>query len=108
MPSPHRSSDRAPIGPVTAGSIQGRSEVVSPSEGLIGIPGLARRLGTTVRHVRRLVAERRIPYLKVGGLIRFDPIDIAVWLEGQKVLPTDSEGRRKRKTYADGSGPNSA
>ena len=34
---------------------------------LIDIETLANRLGDSVRHVRRLVAERRIPYLKTLG-----------------------------------------
>jgi excisionase family DNA binding protein len=40
-----------------------------------------RRLGVQVRHVRRLVAERRIPYIKWGHLLRFDPADIETWLD---------------------------
>jgi excisionase family DNA binding protein len=47
---------------------------------LIDIPTLARWLDSTVRHVRRLVAEKRIPYLKVGHFIRFDPEQIRQWL----------------------------
>jgi excisionase family DNA binding protein len=45
------------------------------------IDQLAERLGITVRHVRRLVAERRVPYLKVGRLVRFDPEAINAWLD---------------------------
>ena len=52
---------------------------------LFSIGQLAERLGTTPRHVRRLVAERRIPFVKVGRLVRFDPDDIAVWLDGRRV-----------------------
>ncbi len=33
---------------------------------LLTIDELAEHLGVTVRHVRRQVAERRVPYLKVG------------------------------------------
>ena len=44
---------------------------------LLSIGQLAERLGTTPRHVRRLVAERRVPFVKVGRLVRFDPDDIA-------------------------------
>ena len=40
------------------------------------IEGVADRLGVQVRHVRRLVTERRIPYIKWGHLLRFDPSDI--------------------------------
>jgi len=54
---------------------------------LIDIPGLAVTLGISVRHVRRLVAERRIPYIKVGHLVRFNPTDVASWLERFRVDP---------------------
>jgi excisionase family DNA binding protein len=50
---------------------------------LIDIETLARQLGDSVRHVRRLVAERRIPYLKVGHFVRFDPDEIVAWLDAQ-------------------------
>jgi excisionase family DNA binding protein len=52
---------------------------------LLSIGQLAEGLGTTPRHVRRLVAERRVPFVKVGRLVRFDPDDIAAWLDGRRV-----------------------
>ena len=48
---------------------------------LLDVPGIADHLGVTVRHIRRLVAERRIPYIKWGHLIRFDPIEVAEWID---------------------------
>lgn len=48
---------------------------------LLTIDQLAEHLGTSHRHLRRLIAERRIPYVKVGRLIRFDPAEIAAWLD---------------------------
>jgi excisionase family DNA binding protein len=39
----------------------------------------------TVRHVRRLVAERRLPYYKVGRLVRFDSAEIAQWLQTRRI-----------------------
>jgi excisionase family DNA binding protein len=48
---------------------------------LLDITTLAQHLGVTTRHIRRLVHEKRIPYIKWGHLIRFDPADIATWLE---------------------------
>lgn len=48
---------------------------------LLSIEQLAEHLGTSVRHVRRLVTERRVPYLKIGHFIRFDPAEIARWLD---------------------------
>ena len=54
---------------------------------LIAIDEVALRLGVEVRHVRRLVAERRIPYLKWGRLLRFEPEEIERWLEQARVQP---------------------
>jgi len=51
---------------------------------LLTIDQLAEHLGITTRHVRRLVAERRVPYLKVGKLVRFDPAEIAAWLDDRR------------------------
>ena len=57
----------------------------------IGLPTLldssevAGMLGTTERHVRRLVLERRIPFAKVGKFVRFDPRDIEQWVQAAKV-----------------------
>ena len=48
---------------------------------LLDIPTVAAHLGVQPRHIRRLVHEKRIPYLKWGHLIRFDPADIKIWLE---------------------------
>lgn len=52
---------------------------------LLTIDQLAERLGTSTRHVRRLVAERRVPYLKVGKFVRFDPAEISAWLDRTRV-----------------------
>jgi excisionase family DNA binding protein len=52
---------------------------------LLGMEEVACWLGTSVRHVQRMVTERRVPYLKVGHFIRFDSRDVAQWIEAQKV-----------------------
>jgi excisionase family DNA binding protein len=48
---------------------------------LLNIDELAERLGVTTTHIRRLVAEKRLPYLKVGKFVRFDPAEITEWLD---------------------------
>jgi excisionase family DNA binding protein len=48
---------------------------------LLDVPSLAAHLGVKERHIRRLIAERRIPFIKWGHLIRFDPGEIAAWLD---------------------------
>jgi excisionase family DNA binding protein len=40
----------------------------------------ARYLNVSERYVRRLVAERRVPFLKVGRLLRFRPSDLEEYL----------------------------
>ncbi|MGH9075353.1 MAG: helix-turn-helix domain-containing protein [Acidimicrobiales bacterium] len=52
---------------------------------LVDIPALADHLGVPPRHVRRLVSERRIPFVKWGHLIRFDRAEVAAWLERARV-----------------------
>jgi len=56
---------------------------------LLDITALAEHLGVTPRHVRRLVAERRVPFVRWGHLIRFDPVEIAGWLERARIPGDD-------------------
>ena len=55
------------------------------SAGLLGVRELADVLGTNERFVRRLIAERRLPFHKVGKYVRFDPRDIEAWLSEHRV-----------------------
>jgi excisionase family DNA binding protein len=54
---------------------------------LLDIEAVAERLGVGVRHVRRLVAEGRIPYVNWGHLLRFDPVAVEAWLQACRVEP---------------------
>jgi excisionase family DNA binding protein len=67
------------------GEEQTRRGMTHLSTQLLTIEQLAERLGITVRHVRRLVAERRLPYYKVGRLVRFDPAEISQWLQTRRI-----------------------
>jgi excisionase family DNA binding protein len=58
-----------------------------PPSTLWDIKAVAGRLGVEVRHIRRLVYERRIPYIKWGGLLRFDPAEIEAWLDAARRPP---------------------
>jgi excisionase family DNA binding protein len=59
---------------------------------LLRIEELAQRLGVSVRHLRRLVQERRIPSLKFGHFVMFDENEIATWLNDFRRPP--EEGQR--------------
>ena len=52
---------------------------------LMDIEEVAKRLSVGVRHVRRLVAEKRIPYRKWGHLLRFERDEIEEWIAAMKV-----------------------
>ena len=60
---------------------------------LLNITQVADALGVNVRHVRRLVYERRIPFIKWGHLIRFDPADIDAWIEQSRIAPSEASQR---------------
>jgi excisionase family DNA binding protein len=63
-----------------------RREAVNDFCPLLGMDDVALWLGTSIRHVQRLVTERRLPYVKVGHFIRFDPEDVTQWIEAQKIV----------------------
>jgi excisionase family DNA binding protein len=52
---------------------------------LLTVEEAADRLGTSVRFVRRLVAERRIAYVKVGRHVRLDPTDVEAFIAASRV-----------------------
>jgi excisionase family DNA binding protein len=54
---------------------------------LLNVEQLASLLQVNVRHIRRLVHERRVPYIKWGSLVRFDPAEIKDWLDGKREPP---------------------
>jgi excisionase family DNA binding protein len=54
---------------------------------LMTISTLAAALGVAVRDVRRLVHERRIPYVMWGHLLRFDPTDVQAWIDKDRRHP---------------------
>lgn len=48
---------------------------------------VAARLKATPRFVRRLVAERRIAFVKVGRLVRFEASAVAAYIDRNRVVP---------------------
>jgi excisionase family DNA binding protein len=49
----------------------------------------AERLNVSLRFIRRLCHERRVPYTKVGRLVRFDPDELDAWIAAHRVVPRD-------------------
>ena len=48
---------------------------------LLDVDGAADLLGTSVRHVRRLRAESRIPWVKIGAKLRFRRSELDAYIE---------------------------
>ena len=48
---------------------------------LIDVNEAAEVLGTTVRHMRALTFERKVPFIHLGRKVRFRRADLEEWLE---------------------------
>ena len=76
-----------------------RSDAIA--EQLLSVEAAAERLDTTPRFIRRLIAERRIEYHKVGRHVRISESALAAFIEAGKVPPmTAADLRRKLKGAA--------
>ena len=53
----------------------------------------AQYLGTTVRHLRRLVSDHELSRYKVGGRNRFADVDLDAWLVARRVAGTSRSSR---------------
>lgn len=67
--------------------MDGNAVGASTQAKLVDIAWVAKRLGVSVRHVRRLVLERRLPFIKWGHLLRFDPDEIERWIDASRRPP---------------------
>jgi excisionase family DNA binding protein len=61
---------------------------------LLDVNEVARRLGTEPRFVRRLIAERRIEFHKLGRHVRISEAALAAFIKAGRVPPATSARRR--------------
>jgi excisionase family DNA binding protein len=54
-------------------------------------------LGTSARHLRRLVSDHQLSHYKVGGRIRFADVDLDAWLDGRRVAGTGAPRSSRRR-----------
>ena len=59
-----------------------------PVRPMLGVVEVGRMLGVSEKYVYRLVALRRIPFLKLGHHVRFDAAELAPWLNELRRLVT--------------------
>jgi len=55
---------------------------------LLSIQEVAEYTGLSVYTIYTMVSQRRIPYVKVGRLTKFDPQRLKDWIAKHTVLPT--------------------
>jgi excisionase family DNA binding protein len=60
---------------------------------LLTVEQAAERLGMSVRHVRRLLAERRVAYHRLGRAVRLHPTDLDAYVAATRVAPLIEEPR---------------
>ena len=65
----------------------------TPARELLSVLQAAERLGTPERFIRRLIAERRIRFYKVGRYIRFDSRDLDAFVGAGLVEPRERSQR---------------
>jgi excisionase family DNA binding protein len=61
---------------------------------LLTVEEAAERLNTKARFVRRLIAERRIEFHRVGRHVRISERALAEFIEAGRVMPVTSVRRR--------------
>ena len=64
------------------------AELLTPlPDEMLTIEEAAARIKMSVRYVRRLIAERRIPFHRLGRAVRIHPADLAAFVEAGRVEP---------------------
>ena len=58
-----------------------------PRPSLLTVEQAAERLGTSVRFVRRLRAERRLAFVKLGKHLRVDAADLEAFIDAHRERP---------------------
>jgi excisionase family DNA binding protein len=66
---------------------------------LLTVEAAAERMSTSERFIRRLIAERRIAFVKLGRYVRLAEADIAAFIEAGRVdaidVPEAWPGRKR-------------
>jgi excisionase family DNA binding protein len=67
-------------------NIHGTAHFKCVNRPLLDVEAAAHRLGCSERFIRRLVQERRIPFVKLGGtMVRFVDADLDRWIVAQRI-----------------------
>ena len=75
--------------PILCSSLTTMSTETRPEPELLTIPEVADFLKLSIPTIRRLQQQRCIPFIKVGGCVRFTKSDIMSYLETRRVSSVD-------------------
>jgi excisionase family DNA binding protein len=62
---------------------------------LLTVDAAAERMSTSVRFVRRLIADRRIAFVKLGRHVRIPETSLSDFIAAGLVRPTTTSNRRR-------------
>lgn len=54
---------------------------------LVNVQEVAQRLNMAVTTIYKMVNQRRIPYVKIGGALKFNLTQVERWVQDQTVMP---------------------
>ena len=54
---------------------------------LLTIQQAAQITGVSITTLYKWVSHRKIPYIKMGSLVKFDPLKLEEWIKAQTVMP---------------------
>lgn len=78
--TPRRGAEGSSLASCSSGGVAIR-------DALLTVEQAADRLGTSVRFIRRLIAERRIPFYKIGRHVRIAPPDLEDYITASRIDP---------------------
>lgn len=67
-------------------------ETLKSRTGALKVAELAKLFGVTPQHVYKMAASGSIPSFRIQGSVRFDPDDVAAWLQ-EKQAPAAATRR---------------
>jgi excisionase family DNA binding protein len=71
-----------------------------PADQLLTVEAVAERMSTSVRFVRRLIAERRIEFVKVGRHVRISESVLEAFIAAGRVEPITADNVWPRRQGA--------
>ena len=59
-------------------------ETLKSKTAALKVAEIAKLLGVTPQHIYKMAARGTIPSFRISGSVRFDPEEVAIWLQGKQ------------------------